>query len=99
VFWMRGFTRGRPAHDSNATGPANPEGAQRDSRADAFVERYVDWREECEALDSAYRWWGKSTRSESDLAFATYRAALDREEQAARAYELVAAGLEASERE
>jgi hypothetical protein len=40
------------------TAPVHPEDAGRDSRIDAFVERYVDWREECEALDSAYRRWG-----------------------------------------
>jgi RecB family exonuclease len=81
------------------TAPVHPEDAGRDSRIDAFVERYVDWREECEALDSAYRRWARATASERDLAFAAYRATLDREEQSARAYELAAAPLEGSERE
>jgi hypothetical protein len=64
----------------------------------AFVDRYMEWRDECEALDSAYGDWTRSKRSERGTAFATYRAALDREEKAASDYGLIAAGLEGPER-
>jgi len=58
-------------------------------RVDAYIESYVEWREECGHLQYAYQRWTGSGRLERDLAFAAYRAALDREEKAARAYELL----------
>lgn len=100
MFWMRSFALGwpAPAPDSIVTGPVHPEVAPRESPVDAFLESYVDWREQCEVLDSAYRAWLQATGSERDMAFAMYRAALDREETTARDYELAAARLEASQR-
>ena len=67
-----------------------------DLGVDEFVERYVEWREECETLDSTYRDWVRSNRPHRDLAFATYRSALDREEQAATRFRMVAERLERS---
>jgi hypothetical protein len=96
MFWMKAFALAWPAPDSTRTGPVHREVAPRESPVDAFVERYVDWREQCEVLDSAYRGWAQATGSKRDMAFAMYRAALDREEKTARAYELAATRLEVS---
>jgi hypothetical protein len=52
-------------------------------RADAFVETYVCWREASEAVGTAYDRWRGGQRPDRRLAFAAYRAALDREEHAA----------------
>jgi hypothetical protein len=51
--------------------------------ADEFIESYVCWREACEDVHSAYRRWGDCQPQQRDLGFATYRAALEREERAA----------------
>jgi hypothetical protein len=48
---------------------------------DEFLESYVCWREEAATVQNAYDQW----QAGEALAFAAYRAALDREEQAAKA--------------
>jgi hypothetical protein len=48
---------------------------------DQFLESYVSWREEAATVQTAYDQW----QAGEALAFAAYRAALDREEQAANA--------------
>ena len=48
---------------------------------DQFLESYVSWREEAATVQTAYDQW----QAGEALAFAAYRAALDREEQAAKA--------------
>jgi hypothetical protein len=53
---------------------------------DRLMEMYVDWREECVWLRDAYERWLSVPIEERDLAFAAYRAALDREEQASAVY-------------
>lgn len=53
---------------------------------DALIDSYVDWREECLALKTAYERWRLGPSSEQKLAFAAYEAALDREEQASVVY-------------
>jgi hypothetical protein len=50
---------------------------------DAFLESYVCWREASAAVGWAYELWQDATRSDRTLAFASYGAALDREEAAA----------------
>jgi hypothetical protein len=50
---------------------------------EAFLESYIDWREQCEQVRAAYERWTSSEPSDRRLAFAAYRAALDREECAA----------------
>jgi hypothetical protein len=65
----------------------------RDQRIDALIDRYVDWREECETVETAYEQWTQSERPERGLAYAVYRAALDREEKAAAVYRLAATRL------
>ena len=62
----------------------------RDRLTDAYIESYVDWREGCADVDTAYRRWALSEPRDRDLAFLAYRAALDREEKAALVYELIA---------
>jgi cation transport regulator ChaC len=67
---------------------------------DELMGAYVDWREECLALDNAYERWSNVPLDERNIAFAAYRAALDREEQASSVYaertHLVAEELERS---
>jgi hypothetical protein len=76
MHWMRAFVRTAPA---------------RDVADETFLATYLEWREQCEAVDCAYSRWTRSGRSGRDLAFETYRAALDRESKAASAYQRVAA--------
>jgi hypothetical protein len=53
---------------------------------DRLMEMYVDWRQECAWLRAAYERWLSVPIEQRDLAFAAYRAALDREEQASAVY-------------
>ena len=53
---------------------------------DAMMDLYVDWREECIALRKAYERWSSVRLAERELAFAAYRAALDREDRASAVY-------------
>jgi hypothetical protein len=54
--------------------------------ADEFLESYVCWREACEDVRAAYERWGRASPAHRGLTFETYRAALDREERAARVH-------------
>lgn len=71
----------------------------RDPRIDALIDSYVEWREECETVETAYGRWAQSERSEYGLAYTAYRAALDREEKAAAVYRLAATRLVGAARE
>jgi hypothetical protein len=51
------------------------------------MDMYVEWREACVALDSAYKQWSSVKVAEKKSAFAAYTAALDWEEQASAVYE------------
>jgi hypothetical protein len=53
---------------------------------DELIEMYVHWREECIRLRYAYGRWLSVPAEERGLALASYRAALDREEQVSVAY-------------
>jgi len=53
---------------------------------DRLMDMYLDWREECASLGAAYERWLSVPIEERNLAFAAYRAALDREEQASAVY-------------
>jgi hypothetical protein len=53
---------------------------------DRLMDMYVEWREECVVLWEAYERWKAVPPAERALAFASYRAALDREERAAHVY-------------
>jgi hypothetical protein len=57
-------------------------------RVDEAFDLYLDWRRQSSVSESAYRHWVATANSrDGALAFATYKAALDREEQAAARYE------------
>jgi hypothetical protein len=60
---------------------------------DEFLESYVSWREETATVQTAYDRWQVG----EPLAFAAYRAALDREEQAAKALRESAERLSAAD--
>jgi hypothetical protein len=51
---------------------------------DDFLQSWISWREACESVHSAYDWWRTCDPSLRRTAFEAYRAALDREEHAAR---------------
>jgi hypothetical protein len=53
---------------------------------DALIDLYVDWREECAAVQDAYERWSNAARDETAAAYAAYRATLDREERAGNIY-------------
>jgi hypothetical protein len=53
---------------------------------DRLIELYCDWRSECWAVRSAYAQFTDSSPDDRALAYAAYRAALDREEAAADVY-------------
>ena len=53
---------------------------------DALIDLYVDWREECSAVQLAYEGWREASDDGRDTAFAAYNAALDREERASDIY-------------
>ena len=51
-----------------------------------MTDAYVDWREERAAVWLAYDGWNSAPTADAAVAFAAYRAALDREERAAEVY-------------
>ena len=58
----------------------------RSELVDQAMERYVEWREECVAVENAYANWANSSAETAELPFAAYSAALDREQSAAVVY-------------
>jgi hypothetical protein len=66
----------RPLETTELTVAADP------SLSDEFLEGYISWREECLAVQGAYEAWQDADPGGRAGAFAAYRAALDREEQA-----------------
>jgi hypothetical protein len=52
-----------------------------------MIDDYVSWHEACAAVAFSYRHWRCSDSPDEKLAFSVYVAALDREEQAALAYQ------------
>lgn len=83
--------------ERNYPGPSvavrDPHGGARDAdaipeqrRVDAAVAAYVEWRVTCTDVRSACRRWARAPAAEADLAYAVYRAALDREQAAAEVY-------------
>jgi hypothetical protein len=75
-----GFLNGGPANV-----PRDPKRFKRELAADA-MDCYVDWREECAAVEAAYARWSSSHPEEAELPHAAYSAALDREQSAAGVY-------------
>jgi hypothetical protein len=56
---------------------------------DEFLWSWGRWREACEVARSAYERWRTAPAPERALAFEAYCAALDQEEEAARAHAVV----------
>ena len=77
---------------------ANPDERLRRKNAliDEAIDRYVEWREECAAVYDAYANWTNAPMEETDLPFAAYSAALDREQSAATVYGRAVERLERS---
>lgn len=67
--------------------------AGRDPAVDTFIDTYVEWREECATVKTAYDRWTHAEGSMRTLAYGAYRAALDREEKAADMHRLAATAL------
>jgi hypothetical protein len=79
------------AQDTRSMPPAvpRPDAQQRfRSLVDELIGSWVCWREACEDVRRAYECWGQCKAPQRAAAFASYRAALDREDQAARAYSM-----------
>src|ERR687891_997191 len=53
---------------------------------DEAMDAYIDWREECARVWDAYDRCVQAPAGDAALTFSAYRAALDREECASRAY-------------
>jgi len=64
---------------------------------DAF-DAYLEWRDESAEVWHAYKRWTGAPAREARRKFWAYRAALEREEHAARVYGRLVSGLEAPER-
>jgi hypothetical protein len=60
---------------------------------DCMMDAYVDWREECAALEDAYDRWANADASDAELACAAYGAGLDREERASTRYAELVRGV------
>lgn len=73
MIWASKLTSARPTSDDAG-----------ELAAEAFIESYVCWREACEDVRAAYGHWGSCKPPQRGLAFDSYLAALDREEEAAR---------------
>ena len=57
-----------------------------DAATDAFLARYVDWREACLELRRTDRQWSSAASVDRRVAFGAHRASLEREAAAAHAY-------------
>jgi hypothetical protein len=68
--------------------PPPPANDPVDFVVDEFLETWICWREACGDVRTAYLRWAQSDAEQRELAFAGYRAALDREDQAARVYSI-----------
>ena len=68
---------------------AAPISLQRWPTATDPVIAYAEWRMSCTWVWAAYRQWLNAPRTDADIAYAAYTAALDREDAAARVYSRV----------
>jgi hypothetical protein len=81
LFPMRlGFLTGPPPD-----APQDPE-RSKSELVDEAMDCYVDWREECAAVEAAYGRWSSTSPEAAELPYAAYSAALDREQSAAGVY-------------
>jgi hypothetical protein len=75
------------------TWPRKRSSNRLDAIVDECLESYVSWREACEDVRAAYEYWDACRPPQRAIAFGGYRAALDREEDAARVHSYLAARL------
>jgi hypothetical protein len=54
--------------------------------ADALIDVYIAWQEECSAVQLAYERWREAAKEDREAAFAAYHLALDHEERASNVY-------------
>jgi hypothetical protein len=94
VSWL---TRRLSTRESAPAKPKLPAKAL-DLIVDDFLDSYVSWREACEEVRNAYECWRDCKPPQRTLGFKWYRAALDREEQAAGVHWTRADRLRASVR-
>jgi hypothetical protein len=66
------------------------------SLIDAAFDAYLEWREECASVWDAYGCWRGADTREARATFWAYRAALEREEEAARNYALLVGQIRAA---
>lgn len=66
------------------------------SLVDTAFDAYLEWREECASVWDAYGCWRGAETREARATFWAYRAALEREEQAARNYALLVGQIRAA---
>jgi len=76
---------------ASAIRPCNP--VESNHLVDDTITRYVEWREECEAVSRSYRVWSSAIGSDPALRYAAYCSAVDREERAAELYAATALRL------
>ena len=67
--------------------------ARRRQQVDELVDLLRQLRESCATVAVSYEVWGCADRPDKALAFRVYAAALDREQQAANAYQRAVAQL------
>jgi hypothetical protein len=60
--------------------------AQRRRLLNEAMDAYIEWREQCRAVRVAYSSWAGAPASDAEVWYATYAAALDREERASELY-------------
>ena len=82
----------------SAREPAKPKPSPRslESIVDELLDSYLRWREACEDVHTAYDSWRTCQPQQRRLGFDWYRAALDREEEAARVHSNRVDGLRAA---
>jgi hypothetical protein len=56
------------------------------SLIDELLDAYLDWRQQSADVESAYRRWNSAPKTDSALAYAAYKGALDREQRASECY-------------
>jgi hypothetical protein len=78
--------------------PGEPAAERFPALVDEFLDSWTGWREACEDVRSAAERWGNCETPQRALAFASYRAALDREDHAARIYSVWTDRVHAEER-
>jgi hypothetical protein len=61
---------------------------------DDMVERYVEWREDADAVAEAYTQWSGARAREEEWRFSVYLASLELEESSAKSYAAVVTELD-----